>query len=104
MDITRFPASVRHRGMVMGDERVDRLLRPTDFYDHPDDVVADEGLTFEEKRAILSSWASHACSEEFRNLAHHTPRSPERVPFDCVLDALLRLDEAADRFVQKKGG
>ena len=38
------------------------LLHPASAFDHPRDVVNDPDLTTEEKHAILSSWASDACS------------------------------------------
>jgi hypothetical protein len=34
------------------------------LYDHPDDVVGDDALTDQEKREILSCWASDAFAVE----------------------------------------
>ena len=44
------------------DPELDTLLHPASAFDHPRDVVRDPDLTLEEKRAILSSWASDACT------------------------------------------
>ena len=43
---------------------LDHLLNPAAVFDSPRDVLADPDLTREEKRAILSSWASDACAVE----------------------------------------
>jgi hypothetical protein len=36
---------------------IDQLLHPSRFYARPTDVVVDQLLTVDERRAILSSWA-----------------------------------------------
>ena len=43
---------------------VQKLLHPARSYTHPKDVVADPGLSLNEKRAVLASWASDACAIE----------------------------------------
>lgn len=43
---------------------LDKLLHPAGAYGHPREVVADTDLTLNEKRAILSAWASDACAVE----------------------------------------
>lgn len=43
---------------------LDRLLHPARHFKHPHDVLADVALDVQEKRAILSSWASDACAVE----------------------------------------
>lgn len=43
---------------------LDALLHPARAFAHPMDVVRDPDLTLNEKRAILSSWASDACAVE----------------------------------------
>ena len=40
------------------DVELDQLLHPASIFDHPRDVLNDPDLTIQEKRAILSSWAS----------------------------------------------
>ena len=46
------------------DPALDRLLSPGRHFNHPDDVLRDGTLELNEKRAILSSWASDACAVE----------------------------------------
>ena len=58
---------------------------------HPDDVVNDPDLSLREKRAILASWASDACSVEAQPDLRE-PWSGLRVRYDDVMDALQRLD------------
>jgi hypothetical protein len=71
---------------------VNRLLHPARFYARPDDVVTDELLTIEERRAILSSWASDACAVESNPPLRRPWFALSPVTFDEVMDALLRLD------------
>jgi len=47
------------RGMEF---ELDHLLNPAAVFDHPRDVLNDADLSRQEKRAILSSWASDACA------------------------------------------
>jgi hypothetical protein len=74
------------------DPELNALLHPASAFDHPRDVVTDPDLTVGEKRAILSSWASDACSVESQP-AMRLPRGAKRpVPFDDIVDALRSLD------------
>lgn len=41
---------------------LDQLLHPAQAFGHPSEVVNDPDLTLNEKRAILTSWASYACA------------------------------------------
>jgi hypothetical protein len=68
------------------------LLHPASAFDHPLDVVADPDLSTEEKRAILSSWASDACSVASRPAARLAPGAKHPVSFDDIVDALRSLD------------
>jgi hypothetical protein len=43
---------------------IDALLHPSRAFRHPLDVVRDPDMTFAEKRSVLASWASDACSIE----------------------------------------
>ena len=75
---------------------LDALLHPAKAFRHPMDVVRDNDLTLNEKRAILASWASDACAVEAAPELRHPPSTPV-VRFDDIMDALKRLDgEAAD--------
>jgi len=71
---------------------LDRLLHPSKAFATPMDVVKDPDLTTNEKRAILSSWASDACavSPELR-----APPEGPVVQFDDIMDALKALDGEA---------
>ena len=60
------------------------MLHPADAFAHPMDVVDDCDLTSYEKRAILSSWASGACSVE--------TSGTRPAGFDDIMDALRALD------------
>jgi hypothetical protein len=78
---------------------LDRLLHPGRFFDSPDDVVADPGLTLYEKRAILSSWASDACAVESMPALRHPPGVTRPVSFDDIMDALAKLDGLLDEVI-----
>lgn len=73
---------------------VDQLLHPARAFCHPSEVVKDQDLTLNEKRAILASWASDACaveaSPELRQPADGPP-----VRFDDIMEALRKLDGEA---------
>jgi len=75
------------------DPAVRRLLRPREFFVHPRDVVAAPRLSREEKRAILSSWASDACAVESSPALRKPPGAPAPVAFDEIIDALRSLDD-----------
>jgi hypothetical protein len=75
------------------DLSLDRLLLPARFFSHPDDVVDDETLGIQEKRAILASWVSDACAVESMPALRKPPGATEPVPFDAIMDALQRLDD-----------
>jgi hypothetical protein len=68
---------------------LDQLLHPSKAFATPMDVVRDDDLTTNEKRAILSSWASDACavSPDLRA----SPNGPP-VHFDDIMEALKALD------------
>lgn len=70
---------------------LDDLLHPADAFEHPSDVVHDPDLTLNEKRAILSSWASDACALEAAPELREIKRG-KLVLFDDIMDALRSLD------------
>lgn len=74
------------------DFSLDRLLAPSRFFKQPHDVLADPGLDLQEKRAILSSWASDACAVESIPALRRPPGAESTVSFDQIMDALRRLD------------
>ena len=72
---------------------LDQLLNPAAAFSHPRDVLNDPDLSRQEKRAILSSWASDACAVESAPQLRHPPGAPAPVPFDDIVDALRSLDD-----------
>jgi hypothetical protein len=76
----------------ISDPELRSLLHPASAFDRPEDVVRDPDLTTEEKRAILSSWASDACSVESHPTMRLPPGTKHPVSFDEVVDALRSLD------------
>jgi hypothetical protein len=74
---------------------LDALLRPSQAFEHPSEVVADPDLTLDEKRAILASWASDACAIEAGPAWRRLPGGNRPVHFDEVMDALRALDDEA---------
>jgi hypothetical protein len=85
------------------DDDLDLLFHPGRRYKRPADVLADPALSLDERRAILSSWASDACAVESAPALRRPPFAPEPVSFDEVMDALLRLDQATLRRSRKAG-
>lgn len=79
---------------------LDDLLHPANAFGHPSEVVNDPDLTLNEKRAILSSWASDACALEAAPELREIKRG-KVVLFDDIMDALRSLD-AADREPERK--
>jgi hypothetical protein len=76
---------------------LDALLHPANAFAHPMDVVRDEDLTLNEKRAILASWASDACAiEAAPDLRVNSSRSVVR--WDDIMDALRTLDKATENY------
>ena len=70
-----------------------RSIQPQ--YPDPDDVLNDDTLDIQEKRAILSSWASDACAVESVPALRRPPGTEQPISFDQIMDALCRLDRAA---------
>jgi hypothetical protein len=73
---------------------LDALLHPARAFAHPLDVVRDRDLTFNEKRAILASWASDACAVEAAPALRRMPEG-RVIQFDDIMDALRVLDREA---------
>lgn len=77
-----------------GDGDLDLLFHPSRAYERPADVLADPELSNDQRRAILSSWASDACAVESAPALRRAPFAHAPVTFDEVMDALLKLDHA----------
>jgi hypothetical protein len=74
-----------------------RLLRPAVGFQHPEEVLKDPWLDRDEKRAILSSWASDACAVEDRPSLRWLIGTEAPVPISEVMAALTRLDSLDQR-------
>lgn len=70
-----------------------RGVRPAIGFTHPDDVVKDPDLPPDEKRAILTSWASDASSVRDQPTMRWLLGTPDPVPYAAVRHALLRLEQ-----------
>jgi hypothetical protein len=79
---------------------LNELLHPADAFEHPSEVVDDHDLTLNEKRAILSSWASDACALEAAPELREIPRG-KVVRFDEIMDALRSLDRGEGQALKK---
>jgi len=78
---------------------LDALLHPANAFAHPMDVVRDEDLTLNEKRAILASWASDACAiEAAPDLRVNRSRSVVR--WDDIMDAFRTLDKETENYAK----
>ena len=71
---------------------LDQCLRPGVGFGHPRDVLKDPFLDLDEKRAVLSSWASDASAVQDEPGLRWLLGTPEPVPLDDVREALARLD------------
>ena len=71
---------------------LERWLRPAVGFTHPRDVLKDPLLGAEEKRAILSSWASDASAVEDEPGLRWLLGTVEPVPLADIREALARLD------------
>jgi hypothetical protein len=88
-------SSKEHVGMTQGSKKdfdLNQLLHPARAFGHPQEVLVDPDLTFNEKRAILASWASDACAVEASSELRQPTDGPQ-VRFDDILDALKVLDK-----------
>ena len=82
---------------------LDRLIHPARFFSGPEDVLRDDTLDVQEKRAILSSWASDACTVESIPALRKPPGVAVPVSFDAIMDALRRLDDPRRDDVSRRG-
>jgi len=61
-------------------------------WSYPHQVVNDPALKLEEKRTILSAWASDAHAVESLPVLRRLPGTPFPVTFSSIMDAMARLD------------
>jgi hypothetical protein len=75
---------------------VEALFHPVSHYESPDDVLNDARLSIDEKRVILSSWASDMYVVESQPALREIPGIPHRLCLDEILAALKQLDDEND--------
>ena len=61
-------------------------------FNHPHQVVSDPEIGLDEKRAILSAWASDRHAVESLPALRHLPGTPFPVTFSSIMDARAQLD------------
>jgi hypothetical protein len=71
---------------------LERWLRPAVGFGHPRDVLKDPLLDEQEKRAVLSSWASDASAVQDQPSLRWLLGTPEPVPLSDIREALEHLD------------
>lgn len=74
------------------DAEFQTFLHPGTRYDHPRDVVRDQSLSLQEKRALLSSWASDASAIASCPSVRAPAGLRSPVSIDEILEALCALD------------
>ena len=72
------------------------VFHPASHYHSPEDVLNDAGLSIDEKRVILSSWASDMYVVESQPALREVPGVPHRLRLDDIIAALKRLDRDDD--------
>jgi hypothetical protein len=75
---------------------VEALFHPVSHYASPRDVLDELKLSTEEKRLILSSWASDMYAVESHPALREIPGIPHRIRLDDILAALKQLDGEND--------
>ncbi|MEF0943093.1 hypothetical protein [Rhizobium sp. BR 362] len=68
------------------------LLHPAMHFGHPREVLTNENISKDEKRAILASWASDISAIESIPALRRYPGMSEIVSYDEILAALKALD------------
>lgn len=75
---------------------LDPTFHPVSNYNSPDAVLNDPWLSTDEKRVILSSWASDMYGVESQPSLREIPGIPHRLRLEDILSALKRLDDGDD--------
>lgn len=66
-----------------------------DAYTFPHEVIEDPALGIEQKRALLSEWASDACAVEDFPTLRKLPGTSFPVTLSAIMDARARLDRSS---------
>jgi hypothetical protein len=69
-----------------------RVISPASRYFHPQAVVDDPALSLQQKRSILSMWASDACAVDSDPTLRLAPGSMRPVKVGDIFAALAALD------------
>jgi hypothetical protein len=77
-------------------DNVQPFFHPVSHYDSPAAVLNDARLSTDEKRVILSSWASDMYVVESDPALREIPGIPHRLRLDDILAALKQLDDDTD--------
>jgi hypothetical protein len=72
---------------------VEPFFHPVSHHNSPDDVLKDARLSTDEKRVVLSSWASDMYAVEYHPALREVPGIPHRLRLDDILAALKQLDD-----------
>jgi hypothetical protein len=72
------------------------FFHPVSHYGSPGDVLNDARLSTDEKRVILSSWASDMYVVESQPTLREIPGIPHKLRLDNILAALKQLDDEND--------
>jgi hypothetical protein len=75
---------------------VEPLFDPASHHGSPDDVLKDVRLSTDEKRVILSRWASDMYVVESQPALREVPGIPHRLRLADILAALKQLDDDND--------
>jgi hypothetical protein len=75
---------------------VESLFHPVPHYESPDNVLEDSTLSTDEKRVILSSWASDMYVVESHPTLREIPGIPHKLRLEDILAALKQLDDDTD--------
>ena len=77
-------------------KNVEPFFHPVSHYNSPHEVLNDAELSTDEKRVILSSWASDMYVVESHPALREVPGIPRRLRLDDILAALKQLDGEDD--------
>lgn len=75
---------------------VGHVFHPVSHYESPDDVLNDVALSTDEKRVVLSSWASDMYVVESQPALREVPGIRHRIRLDDILAALRKLEDNND--------
>jgi hypothetical protein len=91
--------ATRRQNMSQADHsayEVNASFHPVSHYNSPDDILNDTALSTDEKRVILSSWASDMYVVDSHPSLREVPGIPHKLRLDDILAALKRLDDDSD--------